>query len=55
MHLIMQKCDYFTSRFHPKGGVRAVQKNLSEKRSAIKFHHAVSIEYCDFYKFFFIM
>lgn len=44
MHFIMQKCGYFTSRFHPKVGVRAVQKNLSEERSAIKFRHAVSID-----------
>lgn len=30
-------------RFHPKVGVRTVQKNLFEKRNAIKFRHAVSI------------
>lgn len=43
IYLIVQKCDYLASRFQPKMGVKAVQKNFSEKRNVIGFRHAVSI------------
>lgn len=43
IYLIAQKCDYLTSRFQPKVGVKTVQKNFFEKRNVVGFRHVVSI------------